>query len=53
MQFMRIILLIVFVIAFTFTALAQIATNVTLTNLQGRVYTNITLDHTNQIGLMY
>jgi hypothetical protein len=36
-----------------FTASAQLATNVTITNLQGKVYTNITLDHTNTLGVIW
>jgi flagellar biosynthesis GTPase FlhF len=34
-------------------ASAQLATNVTVTNLQGRVYRNITLDHTNALGVVW
>lgn len=35
------------------TGRAQLATNVTITNLQGRVYSNITLDHTNKLGVIW
>ena len=34
-------------------ASAQLATNVTVTNLQGKVYRNITLDHTNALGVVW
>jgi hypothetical protein len=37
----------------SFAANAQLATNVTLTNLQGRVYRNITIDHTNALGVIW
>jgi hypothetical protein len=37
----------------TATGGAQLATNVTITNLQGRVYRNITLDHTNKLGVIW
>jgi hypothetical protein len=30
-----------------------IATNVTITNIQGRIYTGITLDHTNNLGVIW
>ena len=32
---------------------AQLATNVTVTNLQGRVFRDITLDHTNKLGVIW
>lgn len=34
-------------------ASAQLATNVTVTNLQGQVFSNITLDHTNASGVIW
>lgn len=34
-------------------ASAQLATNVTITNLQGRVFRNITLDHANEMGVVW
>ena len=37
----------------SFIASAQLATNITVTNLQGKVYSNITLDHTNALGLIW
>jgi hypothetical protein len=36
-----------------YTAPAQLATNLTITNLQGKVYRNITLDHTNTLGVVW
>ena len=35
------------------TGEAQLATGVTLTNLQGQVYNNITIDHTNKLGVIW
>ena len=35
------------------TGEAQLATGVTLTNLQGKVYNNITIDHTNKLGVIW
>lgn len=39
----------------SFSASAQLQTNfpVTLTNLSGKVYSDITLDHTNAVGIVY
>lgn len=37
----------------SFTASAQLATNITLTNIQGHVYKDITLDHTNKLGIIW
>jgi hypothetical protein len=34
-------------------ASAQLATNVTITNLSGRVYANVTLDRTNKLGIIW
>jgi hypothetical protein len=36
-----------------YTATAQLATNLTITNLQGKVYRDITLDHTNTLGVVW
>jgi hypothetical protein len=38
---------------FTLTASAQIATNVTITNIASKVYSGITLDHTNNCGFVW
>lgn len=35
------------------TVRAQLETNVTITNLQDKVYSNITLDHTNNLGVVW
>lgn len=51
--FMKIRLLTILAVLVYFTASAQLATNVTITNLQGKVYTNITLDHTNTLGVVW
>jgi hypothetical protein len=37
----------------SFTASSQLATNVTVTNLQGKIFHNITLDHTNMLGVVW
>jgi hypothetical protein len=34
-------------------AAAQLATNVTVTNLQGKVFQNVTIDHTNFLGVVW
>ena len=52
-KFMKIRLLTTLSALICFTALAQLATNVTVTNLQGRVYKDITLDHTNSLGIVW
>jgi DNA segregation ATPase FtsK/SpoIIIE-like protein len=52
-NFMNIRLLTTLAALVYFTASAQLATNVTITNLQGKVFTNITLDHTNTLGVIW
>jgi hypothetical protein len=47
------LLLVVTLFLRTTTIRAQLATDVTLTNLQGKVYNNITIDHTNKLGVVW
>lgn len=52
---MKMVFWVIFSVAnvLVFAASGQLASNLTITNLQGRVYRNITLDHTNVLGVVW
>jgi hypothetical protein len=53
LKIMKTTLILTGLIVAALAASAQLATDITLTNLQGRVYSGITVDHTNNMGLVW